>query len=687
MKHLVSFTLFMILSHFSFGQTTLLFEDFEDATVGYTLSHPEASDGQSDYWIRTNGTNISPTVELDNEQGSYFFGAQDLDANDVGDDDPNISSDIGIMTFPNIDISTFTDLQFSIFIAEDYNGTIENWDGNSQFKVEYSIDGGTLTEIFRIEAAGGTNTEPKVDTDFDGIGDGTAITNAFQQFSANISGTGSSLELVITISHLSDGEEDIAFDEVKITGISPTTVAVGFENESSNEIEGNTGSLTHQVNIVMNNAPASNVTVEVTDAGTGTATAGAANDYEFTTTNLVFTTGESYPATKTVDITINGDTEVENNETINLSLAVTAGTAATTITNHTVTINNDDIYELVINEIFADPGTSASGDANGDGATNNDDEFIEFINNGASNLDISGFTISDAIEVRHTFPANTVVPPGLSIVVFGGGTPSGIPGLVQTASTGELSLNNSSETLTLKDVNLTLVEYTYGSEAGNNESIARNPDITGDFVQHMDITSNIVYFSPGRDNTDNSPLPVELLSFRASTENNKVFLSWETAFEYDNKGFEIEWSLDNQLWEKIGFVVGMKESFIPRNYQFTHHAPVKGNNFYRLKQIDFDGNYDFSNIQIARMEDDLSKNDFEVIPNPVSGNSFMLKISENNQAENIGMSLYNYAGQLVRQSELNDLQNEINVSDIESGMYLVHLKMNGENYWKRIVIQ
>jgi hypothetical protein len=65
----------------------------------------------------------------------------------------------------------------------------------------------------------------------------------------------------------------------------------------------------------------------------------------------------------------------------------------------------------------------------------------------------------------------------------------------------------------------------------------------------------------------------------------------------------------------------------------------------------------------------------------------MLKISENNQAENIGMSLYNYAGQLVRQSELNDLQNEINVSDIESGMYLVHLKMNGENYWKRIVIQ
>lgn len=687
MKHLVSFTLFMILSHFSFGQTTLLIEDFEDATVEYTLSHPEASDGQSDYWIRTNGTNISPTVELDNEQGSYFFGGQDLDANDVGDDDPNISSDIGIMTFPNIDISTFTDLQFSIFIAEDDNGTIENWDGNSQFKVEYSIDGGTLTEIFRIEAAGGTNTEPKVDTDFDGIGDGTAITNAFQQFSANISGTGSSLELVITISHLSDGEEDIAFDEVKITGISPTTVAVGFENESSNEIEGNTGSLTHQVNIVMNNAPASNVTVEVTDAGTGTATAGAANDYEFTTTNLVFTTGESYPATKTVDITINGDTEVENNETINLSLAVTAGTAATTITNHTVTINNDDIYELVINEIFADPGTSASGDANGDGATNNDDEFIEFINNGASNLDISGFTISDAIEVRHTFPANTVVPPGLSIVVFGGGTPSGIPGLVQTASTGELSLNNSSETITLKDVNLTLVEYTYGSEAGNNESIARNPDITGDFVQHMDITSNIVYFSPGRDNTDNSPLPVELLSFRASTENNKVFLSWETAFEYDNKGFEIEWSLDNQLWEKIGFVVGMKESFIPRNYQFTHHAPVKGNNFYRLKQIDFDGNYDFSNIQIARMEDDLSKNDFEVIPNPVSGNSFMLKISENNQAENIEISLYNYAGQLVRQAELNDLQNEINVSDIESGMYLVHLKMNGENHWKRIVIQ
>jgi hypothetical protein len=80
---------------------------------------------------------------------------------------------------------------------------------------------------------------------------------------------------------------------------------------------------------------------------------------------------------------------------------------------------------LVTNEINADPD-STYGDANGDGAAHySDDEFVEIVNNSASGVDVSGWTLADGYGVRHVFPAGTVVPANCSLVVFGGGTPTG----------------------------------------------------------------------------------------------------------------------------------------------------------------------------------------------------------------------------------------------------------------------
>ncbi len=78
---------------------------------------------------------------------------------------------------------------------------------------------------------------------------------------------------------------------------------------------------------------------------------------------------------------------------------------------------------------------------------------------------------------------------------------------MQTATTGSLSLNDDGDTVTLKDASGTVIKtVTYGAEAGDNQSIARNPDSIGDFVKHTTITTNAVRFSPGRDNTDGSVL-------------------------------------------------------------------------------------------------------------------------------------------------------------------------------------
>lgn len=162
---------------------------------------------------------------------------------------------------------------------------------------------------------------------------------------------------------------------------------------------------------------------------------------------------------------------------------------------------------LIINEYLADPPAGATGDANGDGTTNaTQDEFVELVNSGNEPLDISGFTISDAIQVRFTIPSGKIIPPGESAVVFGGGTPTGpfgnaaANGLVFAAGGAGLSLNNASDTITIKNNFAVAVDSkSYPPPASNeNQSITRSPDITGGFVPHSAATgSGGRLFSPG----------------------------------------------------------------------------------------------------------------------------------------------------------------------------------------------
>ncbi|MCH8913278.1 MAG: lamin tail domain-containing protein [Planctomycetes bacterium] len=162
----------------------------------------------------------------------------------------------------------------------------------------------------------------------------------------------------------------------------------------------------------------------------------------------------------------------------------------------------------VINEILADPWHLPGGDANGDngGAEGHfiEDEFVEIYNNSGADLDMSGWEIQDNGNPVHVFPPGTVVADQCAIVVFGGGTPTGAFGgaVVQTSSTGNLSLSNSGATLSLVDAGaVEVVSETYDGDnpdTGQNTSITRDPDITGGFVQHSDATgSDGALFSPG----------------------------------------------------------------------------------------------------------------------------------------------------------------------------------------------
>jgi hypothetical protein len=114
-----------------------------------------------------------------------------------------------------------------------------------------------------------------------------------------------------------------------------------------------------------------------------------------------------------------------------------------------------------------------------------------------------------------------------------------------------------------------------------------------------------------------NPVPVELTSFSASITNNLVNLSWTTSTETNNRGFEIERSIDRTNWNVIGFKEGKGTSTESHYYSFSDQLTNVNSSklFYRLKQIDFSGSFEYSNIveaAIAPSMFSLSQN----YPNP-----------------------------------------------------------------------
>jgi len=164
---------------------------------------------------------------------------------------------------------------------------------------------------------------------------------------------------------------------------------------------------------------------------------------------------------------------------------------------------------IIINEVLYDPPSGNTGDANGDGTREaQEDEFIEFYNMGGQ-IDISGYTISDAAQERHVFPSGTILPANGVLVLFGGGNPTGSFGgaIVQTASTGLLNMNNAGDMVTMHDSNGNEI-LTFDVEPLSNnpdEAYTRYPDLNevpnenGDiFFQHAGIAeADGRLFSPG----------------------------------------------------------------------------------------------------------------------------------------------------------------------------------------------
>lgn len=190
-------------------------EDFETDGNGvrYTTNTPEFSDGAGDFFTRIdqNGTNVGSYYEISGQSGEYYFAGMDIDGEGA--------SLPVTMTF-TVDISGATDLVFKGLFAEDDDGVNQDWDDADYFYIEYQIDGGGWNKLIQfagIPDGDAYNHEPAEDTDFDNIGDGVTLSDVLTEFTKTIAGTGSTLELRVTIS-LNAGDEDIAFDNLRVEG-------------------------------------------------------------------------------------------------------------------------------------------------------------------------------------------------------------------------------------------------------------------------------------------------------------------------------------------------------------------------------------------------------------------------------------------------------------------------------------
>ncbi len=154
--------------------------------------------------------------------------------------------------------------------------------------------------------------------------------------------------------------------------------------------------------------------------------------------------------------------------------------------------------DLLITEYFANPDTSSlAGDSNGDDLVDElDDEFLELVNVSGGALALQGVLIGDSTETRHTFPM-AKLDPGCSVVVFGGGSPTGIPAeLVETASTGSLDLGNGGDTVTVRTESQVITDETF-APVGENESLTLPGTSPSFYFKHSAVPGSIGPFSPG----------------------------------------------------------------------------------------------------------------------------------------------------------------------------------------------
>jgi hypothetical protein len=185
----------------------------------------------------------------------------------------------------------------------------------------------------------------------------------------------------------------------------------------------------------------------------------------------------------------------------------------------------------------------------------------------------------------------------------------------------------------------------------------------------------------------NSPLPVELTSFTVRQKSSRsARLEWATASETNNKHFLVQRRRGDQ-WQQVGQVEGHGTTIEPQEYGFTDNGLTSGTHYYRLKQVDFDGSYEYSDVKAVTISAEGQQDkgvQLQLYPNPVS-NQLTLEVTGKKEAGRYQLRIRHSSGRLVHRRQLTGSQAQVAVSDWQPGAYVLMLKGNGQTYQKRFI--
>ena len=279
----------------------------------------------------------------------------------------------------------------------------------------------------------------------------------------------------------------------------------------------------------------------------------------------------------------------------------------------------------------------------------------------------------------------------------------GLGGFFFGLSKATSTVNYTTTSFVFGTTYLLVLKYTYNNAANNDDvvSLYINPDPSQPEPGVADLTntdtgtdivlgsidlrqgSNVYTVQVDAINFSNSwytSVPVELTSFAAFVSGKNVNLNWTTASEINNSGFEVERKSSNSDWQKIGFVNGNGTTTEKQSYTYTDRNLTEGKFNYRLKQVDFNGTFEYSNVVDVVVS---TPNKFELVQNypnpfnPTTSISFNLP-----QAGNVKLAVYNLLGQEV-QTLVNGFKEaglhtvNFEAKNLNSGIYLYKLEANG----------
>lgn len=178
-------------------------------------------------------------------------------------------------------------------------------------------------------------------------------------------------------------------------------------------------------------------------------------------------------------------------------------------------------------------------------------------------------------------------------------------------------------------------------------------------------------------------LPVDLLYFSVSKDEKQSLLKWATASEINNSHFVIEHSVNGISFKELAIIEGAGSSTNTIEYSFLHQTPQETINYYRIKQIDFNGDYSFSPIKTASFFS--QKNKVTISPS-ITRNRIQIR-TYNPQIGEATIEVFNLIGRKIDEFKINTSNGytELNVSQYQSGHYFLKVKMGSVIFTKRFI--